>query len=127
MSDASLDRSELDREHIHNLLLLYLAVAYGADRNFDDAEQAEIRDILHTWLPEASDESVAGLVQAALDLYRHGGALSIEGVALGLRSVVPHGLRQQVLADLDGIAHANGVASADEAAVIARIRTVWEG
>lgn len=122
----ALDRTALDREHIHNLLLLYLAVAYGADQEFDESERRAIHRILQSWLPEASDDFVEGMVHAALDLYKHGDALSIEGIALGLRSVLPHSLRQQVLADLSGVARADGEQSADESLVIARVRTVWD-
>ena len=127
MPRTDLDRTELDREHIHNLLLLYLAVAYGADRDFDDAEETAIQKLLQSWLPEASDRFVAGMVRAALDLYQIDHALSIEGLALGLRSALASEFREQVLQDMARVARADGQQSADEAAVIARVRATWEG
>ena len=46
MPRPSLDRTELDRQHIHSLLLLYLAVAYGADHDLDEDEEAAIQKLL---------------------------------------------------------------------------------
>ena len=119
------DRAQLDPEHVPNLLLLYLAVAYGADHEFDRDEERTVCSLLASWVPEASGRFVAGMVRTALDLYRHGEALSVEGLALGLRSVLPPALRLQVLLDLSRIAHADGERSPSEAAVIERVRTIW--
>ncbi len=126
MPRASLDRTDLDREHVHSLLLLYLAVAYGADSDFDATEETAIQKLLQSWLPEASDTFVAGMVRAALDLYQIDHALSVEGLALGLRSVLTLEFREQVLKDMTRVACADGEQSTDEAAVIARVRAVWE-
>ena len=124
MSDA--ERPSLDRVHAHNLLLLYFAVAYGADRDFDDAEEQAIGRVLATWLPDASEREVGALVQAAFDLYIQDDALSVEGLALGLRSVLPLDLREQVLADMSRVARADGEAVASEVTVIDRVRAIWD-
>ena len=126
MARTSLDRTELDREHIHSLLLLYLAVAYGADHDLDEDEESAIQRLLQSWLPEASDNFVAGMVRAALDLYKTDHALSIEGLALGLRSALALEFREQILKDMVRVARADGEQSTDEAAVIARVRAAWE-
>lgn len=125
MSDPFFDRAQIDPEHVPNLLLLYLAVAYGADHRFDRDEKRAVCALLASWVPEASGRFIAGMVRTALDLYRSGQALSVEGLALGLRSVLPPALRLQVLLDLSRIAYADGERAPAEAAVIDRVRTLW--
>lgn len=125
MSAPFPDRARIDPEYVPNLLLLYLAVAYGADHHFDKDEERAVCALLTSWVPEASGSFIAGMVRTSLDLYRDGQALSVEGLALGLRSVLPPALRLQVLLDLSRIAHADGERSPAEAAVIDRVRTLW--
>lgn len=125
MSDS--DSPALDRTHVHNLLLLYLAVAYGADRDFDEAEAHAVERVLASWLPGTNERIIDELVQAAFGVYIHEDALSVEGLALGLRSVLPDDLRDRVLADMGRVARADGEASDDEAAVIDRVRQIWAG
>jgi len=125
MSAPFPDRAQVDSEHVPDLLLLYLAVAYGADRRFDKDEERSVCALLTSWLPEASGSFIAGMVRTALDLYRSGQVLDVEDLALGLRSVLPPALRLQVLLDLSRIAHADGERSPAEAAVIDRVRTLW--
>lgn len=125
MTEPLPDRSDLEPEHVSNLLLLYLAVAYGADHDFDRDEERAVCSLLTSWVPEASGRFISGMVRTALDLYRSGRALSVDGLALGLRSVLPPALRLQVLLDLSRIAHADGERSRAEAAVIDRVRSIW--
>lgn len=125
MPDPFPDRAALAPEHVPNLLLLYLAVAYGTDHHFDQDEERSVCALLAAWVPEASGEFIAGMVRTALDLYGSGRALSVDGLALGLRSVLPPALRLQVLLDLSRIAHADGERSPAEAAVIDRVRSLW--
>jgi uncharacterized tellurite resistance protein B-like protein len=120
MSLAAPHESEL----LPRLVLLYLAVAYGADHDFGEAERRTVLHLAGRWAPELDADAVAAVIETALVAVR-GFDGNVDDLARELGAVLPVSVQRMVLTDLGHIASADGSISREEAGVIARIRAAW--
>lgn len=116
----------LAQEHLHQLVLLHLALAYGTDHDLHPMERHAIVRLIHRWMPDADRSQVEGTVDAAFTAIRSAPPESPEALAEELAPVLSPQLRRRVLADLGRVAKADGWLSLREASLIARVRQIWE-
>ena len=107
---------------LHDLALVYLAVAHQPDRDIAEPEREAIAKKVKEWLPEAREADVAAVVREAFRVYAEAFDEATMARALAsLRSAVPPHQRAALLADLRYIACADGVMLVEERAFIERI------
>lgn len=111
-------------EPLSRLVLLYLAVAYGADHIFAEAERRTVVHLARRWAPGLDAEAVQAVVDTAFIAMRQFDG-DVEALARDLHAGLTSSTRRTVLADLGRIASADGHISYEEADVIARIRATW--
>lgn len=111
-------------EPLSRLVLLYLAVAYGADHDFAEAERRTVVHLARRWDPGLDGEALQAIVDTALVAMRQFDG-DVETLAHDLHARLTPETRRTVLADLGRIATADGYISVEEADVIARIRSAW--
>lgn len=111
---------------LHRLVLLYLAVAYEADDNFEPAEHQTVLRILRRWMPGMTVAEANGVVDTALKALRGGMTESPETLARAVGTNLTPALRRLVLSNLGQVARADGYLSVDEARVIRRVRVALE-
>lgn len=116
----------LPPEHAHQLLLLYLSLAFGADSALDPHERQTAVRLARTWAPEWTEAEVDHAVDAAVSAMRAGLVPPPEAIARSLRSALSRERRRRVLGELGRIARADGHVLVSEANVIRRIRSVWD-
>ncbi len=123
LPSATPPEAALHTRHVHTLVLLYLAVAYGADEDFDPAERLTVVALVQRWFPYIETATAEGIVDTASAAARAHPDLNVLAAELG--EVLAPELRRRVLADLGVIARADGSLSVAEAEVIGRIRAAW--
>lgn len=111
---------------LHHLVLLYLAVAYEADNDFDPAEQQTVLSLVHQWMPSLSPDEANGVVNIALTALRSGMTETPETLARTVGTLLTPKQRRRVLADLGLIARADGFLSVSEAQMIRRVRAALD-
>ncbi len=121
------DALPLHPRHLHTLVQLYLAVAYGADDDFDPAERYAVVALIQRWLPYLTPDTAEAVVNTAFAAASGGLAGTPESLAADLRGALSPALRRQVLADLGHVARADGLLSVSEAEIITRVRRAWAG
>ncbi len=114
----------LGTDDLRNLVLLYLSVAYEADRNFDPAEHQMVLSLIRQWVPNMRPAEAEGVVDTAFSALRGGMTDDLETLARALGAVLTPKLRRRVLTDLGQIARADGFLSVEEASMIRRVRAV---
>lgn len=112
-------------DHLHRLVLLYLAMGYGADHDFDPHERQTAIALLRRWMPEVDEDAAEAIVDTARTATRSGVSADIEALARDLRPWLSPALRQRVMSDLGRLARADGHLSVNEATLIRRVRSVW--
>lgn len=115
-------KEPLAADDLHNLVLLYLAVAYEADNNFDPAEHHTILRLLRRWMPGLPPADADAVLNTAFSALRSGMTLDLESLAQAVGAVLSARLRRRVLTDLGQIARADGFLSVQEASTIRRVR-----
>lgn len=110
---------------LHNLVLLYLSVAYETDHHFDPLERQTVIQLAAQWVPSLSPDRIEEIVDAAFSAARSGYVADVDKLAGEVGAMLTPEQRRHVLTDLGQIARADGYLSADEANTISRIRTLW--
>ncbi len=111
----------------HDLALVFLALAYGADEELSDEELATITDVLQGWREQFPADEVQEVVMEALAVY-----LEDEDDREVLRSIdalkaqLTPDERRRALEDLVRIAEADGVLLSTEQNLINRLADAWE-
>ncbi len=107
---------------LHDLALVYLAVAHQPDRAIAAPEREAIAKKIKEWLPEAREADVDAVVREALRVYADArDETAVTRALASLKSAVPSHQRAALLADLRYIACADGVMLVEERALIERI------
>ena len=114
-------------DHLHQLVLLYMALVYGEDHDLDPHERQTVITLLRRWMPEVDEAAAAAVVDTARTATRSGSAIDVEALARDLRPRLSLALRRRVVSDLGKLARSDGHLSLKEAALIRRIRAVWHG
>jgi hypothetical protein len=111
---------------LHDLALLYLGLAHGADDDLDPQETMEIAAKLRRWQPDKDPALIDHVIREATLTYLNGAndqrmneAVQVLGGQLGKP------LLKSILADLVDIARADGVVVTEERSFISEIASAW--
>ena len=111
---------------LHDLALLYLALAHGADGELDVAEQASMRDQLRAWAP-GTDPALCdhALREAGLSYGNGVGEKRFEELLQRLNAALDADGRARVLADLVELSEADNRVEPGETALIDKVAAAW--
>lgn len=112
---------------LHDLALLYLGLAHGADENLDPAETKQIAASLRRWQPDKDPALIDHVIREATLTYLNGADSErmTEAVHV-LRDSLSQDLRMIILRDLAAIARADGEILSEERDFIQTIADDWE-
>lgn len=112
---------------VHDLAVVYLALAYDTDQVLSSTEIEAIMDKLHEWLPDADEATLLGVLREAMSAYA--GSFADEGRVAqsvqAIQAVVPAHQRPALLDDLYHVASADGVVLDAERRWIAELANAW--
>jgi len=111
----------------HDLALIFIALAYGADRQLADSELASITNALRRWRPEAGEDDIQEIIVEAVAIFLESDA--DEEVARSIRSLktaLEVEQRCKALEDAMHIAEADGILKDSETSLIAVLADIWE-
>lgn len=111
---------------LHDLALLYLGLAYGADAELAHAEEQEIVARLYRWQPDRDPALLTHVLRDAKLTYLndHSEARIDQAIAELGASLEPE-IRLSIVEDLGHIARADGTVVAGEHDFITRLRSAW--
>lgn len=113
---------------LHDLALLYLALALGADGELDREERAAMRDQLRSWAPGTDPVLLDHVLREAALSYENGiEERRLDALLARLRTTLDAEGRAQVLVDLGHLAVADATVHEAETALIERVRQAWAG
>lgn len=111
----------------HDLALIFIALAYGTDKQLEDSEITSLTDAIKRWRPEDNDQDVRVIVMEAIAVFLEGDA--DEEVARSIRSIknsLSLDQRRDALKDAVRVAEADGILTHAETSMIAVIADIWE-
>ena len=112
---------------LHDMALIYVALAHGTDRQLVDQELDEISARLSEWRKDLSHEDVQEVVMEALVIYLEGNRQEeITRSMLRIKKDVPVLERVAMLDDLKRIAEADGEVVANEEGLIRSLVKIWD-
>ena len=111
---------------LHDLALLYLGLAHGADENLDPAETKQIAASLRRWQPDKDPALIDHVIREATLTYLNGtdSGRMTEAVHV-LKESLSQDLRTIILHDLAAIARADGEILSEERDFIKKIADDW--
>lgn len=111
---------------LHDLALLYLGLAHGADENLDPAETKQIAASLRRWQPDKDPALIDHVIREATLTYLNGADPGRMKQAVGvLKDALSQNLRMIILRDLASIARADGEILSAERDFIQEIAEDW--
>ncbi|HLT47399.1 MAG TPA: TerB family tellurite resistance protein [Rubricoccaceae bacterium] len=111
---------------LHDLALLALTLAHGADGSLDRAELAAIWAQLVAWVPGENPALVENVLREATLSYANGLNDAQFDALLGrLRDALNEPERARVLADLRALAAADADVHPSEVALVERVEAAW--
>ncbi len=121
---AATARAAANWSLLHDIGLLFIALAHGGDRELTADETAAMTQRLQAWHPEQGRDAIYEVLRSALAVYGGGkGALKQSIDAIG--QIVPIVQRLLVLEDLLYIADADGATTVHERQMIRNLSTSW--
>jgi uncharacterized tellurite resistance protein B-like protein len=114
--------------HLHDLAVLYLGLAYGADADLDSAEMQEIVARLYKWQPNRDPAMLQHVLrEASMTYFNNPSRERLETIIETLGEALDPDTRAAILEDLLGIAKADGEVVALERDYISHLRRIWGG
>ena len=111
---------------MHDLALIYFALAHGADDEMAPAESEAIQEKMRTWFPEARPRLIREATEEVLLVYVGASREAmIEAAAASLREALPKELRIGVLNDLADLASVDGAIVPGEVRFIQKLAQYW--
>ncbi len=111
----------------HDLALVFLALAYGADEELSDDELATITDVLQDWRADFPADEVQDVVMEALAVYLEDeDDREVLHAIDTLKAQLSFTERCRALEDVVRIAEADGVLLDTEQNLITRLAVAWE-
>lgn len=112
---------------LHDLALLYLGLAHGADENLDPAETKQIAASLRRWQPDKDPALIDHVIREATLTYLNGtDSDRMKQSVHVLKGALSPNLRTVILKDLAEIARADGEILLEERDFIRKIAEDWE-
>ena len=111
---------------MHDLALIYFALAHGADDEMAPAESEAIQKKMQTWFPDVCPRSIEKATEEVLLVYVGASRdAMIEASAASLREVLPKDLRIGILNDLADLASVDGSIVRGEVLFIQKLAQYW--
>jgi len=111
---------------LHDIGLLYIALAHSSDSHIADSEIAAMVERLQDWQPDMSEQRIRQVLREVLAFYsEEPDQEAFQKSVQSIRDMMPIVLRLVVLDDLVFIAQADGVVNANEKAIIANLSLSW--
>ena len=112
---------------MHDLTLIYLALAHGTDADMDPSETEAIQRKLQEWFPDVSPSVVQKATEEVLLVYVGSSRdTMVELSAASLRDVLVKDERIGVLNDLADLASADGAIVPNEVLFIQKLAQYWD-
>ena len=112
---------------LHDVALLYLALAHGTDMEIDPSEQTTMVDRLKEWYPEIGSSRAQRILHEVMLTYRGGHSRHMVEVAMAsIKGSMPKDERIAVLNDLADVATADGALVPGEVSFIRDLARYWE-
>ncbi len=112
--------------HLHDLAVLYLGLAYGADADLDSSEMQEIVARLYKWQPNRDPAMLQHVLrEASMTYFNNPSRERLETIIETLGKALDQDTRSTILEDLVSIAEADGEVVALERDYIAHLRKAW--
>ena len=119
--------SDGDWTALHDLAVVYIALAHQADDDLSQKELDAISRKMAEWLPAAIPDDVRVIVEEALRTYAATDQRSlVRGAIQRLKVIVPAHQRAAIFADLEYIARADDIVLVEEKAIIAELASAWD-
>ena len=113
--------------NLHDLALIYLFVAHGADEEIDEAEQDAMASRLGAWDEEADTEHIQRTLDEVMLAYAGPHSRDLLNTAMvSLKDSMDRSHRIAVLNDLADVASADGVLLPGEVRFIQQLAYYWE-
>lgn len=111
---------------LHDLALLYLGLAEGADDELDASERQEVGARLRRWQPNRDPALIDHVMRDVALSYREERIEErLDEAIESLGESLPKGLRTDILRDLAEIARADGTVLDAEKTFIRRVAEAW--
>ena len=112
---------------LHDVALLYLALAHGTDLDIDPAEQETMIDRLKDWYPEVGPARAQRILQEVMLTYLGGHSRQmIDAAMASIKASMSKEDRIAVLNDLADLATADGALVPGEISFIRDLTQYWE-
>lgn len=119
-------RGQITLTLLHDLALLYLGLAHGADESLDPAETKQIAASLRRWQPDKDPALIDHVIREATLTYLNGTTSErMKETVHVLRDALSQDLRKVILQDLAEIARADGEILSEERDFISTIAADW--
>ncbi len=111
---------------LHDLALLYLGLAKGADKDLDPSETKEMAIKLRRWQPQRDPALIDHVIREAMMTYLNDPTDErLEEAARDLTESFSENLRYLILQDLSDIARADGRIHTGETEYIESLAEIW--
>ena len=112
---------------LHDMALIYLALAHGTDLEIDPSEQATMVEHLKAWYPEAGAWRIRQVLQEVMLTYlgEHSRQM-VDAAIASIKASMSKKERIGVLNDLAELATADGVIVPGEVSFIQQVARYWE-
>lgn len=112
---------------LHDLALLYLGLAHGADGSLDPEEKDTIAAKLRQWQPDKDPALIDHVIREATLSYLNGAQRErLDSAIHSLKEKLSENIRTTILHDLADIASADGRVVSGESSFIRHIADVWD-
>ena len=112
---------------LHDLALLYLGLAKGADEELDPSETKEMALKLRRWQPQRDPALIDHVIREAMMTYLNDPTDErLQEAAENLTDAFSDNLRQSILQDLADIARADGRVISGETSYIQNLAETWD-
>ncbi len=110
----------------HDIALLFVALAYGTDRDLSDDEVTAIMQLLRTWRPEASEDSLRTIIVEVMSILVDTPAPErVQKSIDALGRELSESELSQVLEHVNQIAEADGILLQREEDLLGTIAEAW--
>ena len=112
---------------LHDVALLYLALAHGTDMEIDPTEQATMVDRLKLWYPDAGPARAERVMHEVMLTYLGGHSREmIDAAIASIKAAMRKEERIAVLNDLADLATADGTLVPGEVSFIQQLARYWD-
>lgn len=112
---------------LHDLALLYLALAHGTDEELHPHETRTIAARLRSWQPDKDPALIDHVIREATLTYLDGTSEErLRDAIAVLKKTLPQDVRSRILHDLSEIARADGAFLREEHLFIQQIAQEWD-